>query len=436
MLIRRWSYFRNSGISFKTLFILFSIKFITGLALTSIYSNYYTERREADIFKYFDDSAPMFSALPDKPIDYAKMITGIGIENDYFFNEYFIHMNNWDRAYDSNVYNDSHTIIRLNAIFRIFSFNVFHVHTLFFCFISFIGSLALFRAFRHLFNISPRLLLLACFLLPSVLLWTSGILKESILIFAFGIIFMTIEKFSREKVKLTSLLFALFSIFLMIYIKFYVLLALLPALIGFLITKKIQRFPVTNYIVILILATATGIFSKEITGTIDLIEIMIRKQQDFIRLAEWQDAKSAFPLTAIENSFWGILKVIPEGLLNCFVRPLPHHVNSWLSLGVVIENLLFILLCLLSAYTVLSRKLKKTPVFISLEHKNFFLFCLVFTLLLFTVIGITTPVAGALVRYKVPALPFLMMGCLLLFQREKSFVVPLEKKLSQLIQLN
>ena len=37
---------------------------------------------------------------------------------------------------------------------------------------------------------------------------------------------------------------------------------------------------------------------------------------------------------------------------------------------------------------------------------KFIVFSLIFILTLFTIIGLTTPVIGALVRYKMPALPF------------------------------
>jgi hypothetical protein len=431
-LIKRWRYFRHSGISSKLLIVLFVLKFGAGLFLTTIYTHHYKERREADIFKYFDDSAPMFAALPKKPIDFVKMITGIGTDNSYFFNTYFIHMNNWDRVYDSNIYNDSHTIIRLNAVFRIFSFNVFHIHTLMFCFLAFIGSVAYFKAFKHLFSNTSHLFLIACFLLPSVLLWTSGILKESILIFTLGMIFLAIKKITQQKTSTSNLVLIVVCLFLMIYIKFYVLLSFLPAIIGYLIAKKLNHHAVVVYTVTLFLAILGGFYSNQLTGSVDLVEVLVDKQKDFIRLAEWQSAKSSFALTPLENNFFGVVKVVPEGLLNCFVRPLPQHTDNWLQAGVVLENLLLLLLFIFSTSYAIRSKLAKKPIFISFEHKNFFLFCALFTLLLFTIIGITTPVAGALVRYKVPALPFFMMGCLLLLQHENKITNSIENSLNKL----
>ena len=50
---------------------------------------------------------------------------------------------------------------------------------------------------------------------------------------------------------------------------------------------------------------------------------------------------------------------------------------------------------------------------------NLFLFCISFSMLLLLLIGLSTPVLGALVRYKIPALPFLYVGLLLLIDPNK-----------------
>ena len=55
----------------------------------------------------------------------------------------------------------------------------------------------------------------------------------------------------------------------------------------------------------------------------------------------------------------------------------------------------------------------------SAETKKMVLFCFSFTLFLSAVIGMVTPVLGAIVRYKVPLLPFFVIGFLLLLDKEK-----------------
>ena len=60
LIIKKWSFFKNTGISFNTLCLLFSVKFLFGLGIYYVYTFYYTDRKTADIFKYFDDAQFLF----------------------------------------------------------------------------------------------------------------------------------------------------------------------------------------------------------------------------------------------------------------------------------------------------------------------------------------------------------------------------------------
>jgi hypothetical protein len=50
---------------------------------------------------------------------------------------------------------------------------------------------------------------------------------------------------------------------------------------------------------------------------------------------------------------------------------------------------------------------------------KFVVFCLTFSIILFLIIGLTTPIIGAIVRYKIPAIPFLMIAALMFFDSQK-----------------
>ena len=54
-------------------------------------------------------------------------------------------------------------------------------------------------------------------------------------------------------------------------------------------------------------------------------------------------------------------------------------------------------------------------------EKPIFYFCLFYFVIIFTLSGLTTPVLGALVRYKTPALPFFLIFLLYLINFDKYF---------------
>lgn len=235
-----------------------------------------------------------------------------------------------------------------------------------------------------------------------------------------------LHKAAYHKTKPKWIVAAFVTLLFLSYIKFYVLIAFVPAIACYMLVAKTKWKSIIVYPAVLLTFGLLALNAKHIPPHIDMVKILERKQQDFKRLAEWQNAGSEFELTDIDQSIMGIVKVIPEGLLNCFVRPLPHNAKSVLYYPAILENLLVLLLLSILIYTSIKKNISPS----NAEAKNFILLCFVFTLLLFTIIGITTPVAGALVRYKVPALPFLLGGMLLLLQNNRflqSIEMDLEK---------
>ncbi len=319
-------------------------------------------------------------------------------------------MNHWDTPYDTNLFNDSHTIIRANAIIRIFSFSNYFVHILFFCMLSIIGTFALFKATIHYFPNKELFLKLGLFFTPSLLFWSSGVIKEPIVMFALGMILLSIYNLLQKDKYLKNILFLSASTLLLFYIKFYVLFAFIPFLIPYVINqKKSIKRPIITYLISLLIFTTLIFNLKYISNSLDFIEILNSKQASFIKMSDFQNAGSYFELTKVDQNLMSILKAVPEGIINCFVRPLPWNINSPIQLAPLIENCTIIIFLLLAIYhTFFLSSLKK------ISSINFLLFCVFSVGLLFSIIGITTPISGALVRYKVPAYPFLFMLILMM----------------------
>ena len=73
-----------------------------------------------------------------------------------------------------------------------------------------------------------------------------------------------------------------------------------------------------------------------------------------------------------------------------------------------IENTLIILLIILTAFAFNRKK----------GNINLALFSFYYCLSLYSLIGLTTPVIGAICRYKLPGLLFLLIGIIALFNKE------------------
>jgi len=473
-LISVMKFFECEGISRNAIKSVFILKVFFGIAMSLIYTYYYTDRSTADIYKYFDDSKVMFDALFTKPIDYFQMLFGIKNDTPYF-DSYYNQMNNWYREYDSNLYNDSHTIIRFNVVVRLFSMGFYNVHTVFMCFLSLLGLTAIYKTFILVMKEKSLLLFGAVFLFPSVLFWGSGVLKEGLLFFSLGFLIYYAQKIIIGEWNIKNIFWILFSIALLALTKFYVAIAVIPALVAnFWIKQTGNKKVLLKYITLYIIFFAIGL------SFTNSLKVLVQKQKDFINLAnggtylqritpektdtiyiasEFHDqlkldkkSKSAsitgeinsckiwnngslgeetvfendtttnfrllldygktgsnIEIQKLEPNILSFLKATPKALYNTFFRPFFFESFSPFTLMAGFENL-FILLLTLVAIIFADKKV--------FREKMFWL-CVFFTLIIFALTGLITPVIGAIVRYKIAALPMLLIALLMIADKER-----------------
>jgi len=392
-LIDKWSFFKNAPFSAMSLKFAFSLKVVAGGVLVLLYTFYYTDRQTADVFKYYDDGEVLCCVAKTHPLDFVKVM--VGIEDDFLKERYLDKMSYWYRPYDHGLRNDNRIVIRINAVLHLVSFGNYYIHALVFIFLSFLGCLFLAKLFFEVTQCKISAFISA-FLVPSVFLWSSGVLKEALLIFALGVFCWSIYRLSKV-FSWTNLVLAALAFFLLFSIKIYVFVALLPALIFWFIWMKQACFWKAS---LLFGAIFLGgfFFFHLVFPQVDLVSLLVAKQHDFIRLSQEFKAGSTISMRYLENDFWSILASTPQALFHTFTLPWFWHVKSLLYLPSIIENMLVFILCVLAiVYFKRPDKLRF----------QFLVFSGIFILSLFTIIGLTTPVIGALVRYKVPALPFL-----------------------------
>ena len=408
-LISKMSFFKDNQIPTFWFITVFGIKVIVSILLTLIYTKYYTDRTTADIFKYFDDSKVIFDALFTNPIDYFKMLFAVDNDSIYFTTNYYQHMDHWKRPYVSNLFSDTHVIIRFNAFTRLFSFGYFQVHNVFINFISIIGLTLIYKAFKSFLANKEKVLFYLIFLLPSVLFWGSGLLKESIIFFALGLLFFNLFKITHH-FNLISLLLLLCAVILIIYTKFYLLIALSIPILGYLLNHYLQLKKISyGYLLSGILFFVSIAIAPLIHERLDFVFQIANKQQTFSRFVAIVPTNSGFIIPELTDGF-SLLINIPNALLNTIIRPFLWECNSifiWLS---SLENLI-IMGCIIIAF--IFRK-KINPL-----HQNILFFNLIFVFCLFSLIGLTTPVFGAIMRYKIPGLILLLISLLLLVDLEK-----------------
>lgn len=411
LIIRKAPYFRAEGLPARTIGALFLVKLLAGTALWYVYTYIHTDRATADIYRYFDDGNIMYGALAEHPLDYLRMLTGIRNDEIRFDEGYYQIMHNWYRQFESNMYNDAHTMIRFNAFVRLFSFGHYHVHTVFACFFCTIGLVALHKAFAARIPGLLKPWAWALFLLPSVLFWSSGVIKESLLFFGLGLFVLSLKSIVLDRARWWHWGMVPFCLVLLFFLKFYVLLSMIPALVAYLWcrrsgdTRPLLKFAIVYGCFILVGLNADLFYPK-----FNILEVLWVKQRDFIGLAVDVKAGSLIAGVPLEPHIWSFVRNTPRALFMSFLSPFVTLGNGPLGLMSAVENLF---LMALLVFAIIRRKPWK-----NVDHTLLY-FCVGFCLLLALVIGWTTPVVGALVRYRAPFLPFFVLACLCLMDAER-----------------
>ncbi len=380
---------KNSfNISTKQLLILFLIKVLFAYGLWATYTYVYKERSQSDIYKYYDDAAILYETTKDKP---NLFILTFFNNEDPLFEEAKIKTQHWDRS-NKDLFNDNPFIIRLQFLLMFLSFGNIHFHVIFFAFLSFLGSYQLFDFFRKTSAI-PGFYLLVLFLFPSFNFWTSGMLKEAIVIFLLGYFLNNLRQvFNPFNLKKGLIVFLMLSGLLMI--KTYFILCFLPV-VFFLMLKQVNSLKKGQAFA---LSQITFIVLAWLLIGEKIIENIVLKHNALLELGIKTEAGSLISKSYITDAN-DLIHYLPDAFLNIFIRPNPFTLKSPFYVLCALENFLFYaLICIALIY-------RKKHITNSTIIYSIVIFCVYYLL----VIGLSTPILGALVRYKSIILPFLFI---------------------------
>lgn len=392
-----------SGIRFKTVRLVFLLKIAAGMSLWAIYTFHYSYRETSDAFRYFDDAMVLFQTLKDSPSIYFRFLFGSNLQ-DPALEPVFDQLRGWSSSYSYGIANDNPTIIRLNMIVALFSQGFYHVHTVVFSFLSTLGIVAFVRGAYALGNVSfhKSIAFLAVALMPTVLFWGSGVLKEAPLIAAIGLFLYALTNLFRKK--WDSLLWLALSVLVLFNLKPYVFIAMLPAVLAFLLGKVVmkQHLVWLRYTLVLMLSYVGAVFAGNVHSPGGLLYILSKKQQDFYNVAKENNAGSVIQISPVDQSLIGFLADVPERLWLAFMRPTFSEVDGVFYWPPMIESsfLLIVLFFILIRYRIIQKVLLRNELFC---------FSLSVVLVLGIIIGSCVPVLGAVVRYRLPGLLFMSM---------------------------
>lgn len=352
------------------------LKMIFGI----IYILYHEKIQQGgDIFLYFRDGQIIFNEIYKNPIHFLQLTFGINnIEAPENLSNAIQEMGFWrDTA--------AYTVVRFNAIFSLVSFGNIYIHGIFSGFLSFIGCFFLTKTFKPY---TRNLLLLGTiiFLLPTLLFWTSGIHKEFICTFSFGLIVYGLFNFYNKQ-KIAYLLLFLFSFGLLALVRIHIALLILPSALGLLATLFINKKPIIIFSIIYLIVIISAYFIEIPFTDGNLIDNILHKKQLFEAL---KTGNSHIEINQF-NNLLGLIKSIPQAFFNTILRPHFFEIKTIYAFFASLESFFFFVSFM--GFVLYFR-------FLNTKQRTFALFFLSFGLSYLIVTGLIVPNIGAILRYR------------------------------------
>ncbi len=313
------------------------------------------------------------------------------------------------------MWRDSSTfsVSRYSALFYLIGAKSFIITSFIVCCFSYIGLWKFYRLLNILYPGYEKGLAYIILFLPSIAFWGSGIMKDSYTVSsACWITYNFYMVLITRKNVLINAFFLLINLFIIINMKPYVILSLLPGIILWLNSaylKKIKNFflkllifPLLSVVILLLgfyvfqnLSSLMGVYG-EVDTAIEQAQVI---RSDLLRSDQY--GSNNYDIGKFDGSLVSLISVAPNAIFTALFRPFLWEIGSPTMVFSALENFILIVFTLLTLIRVSPLTVLRT-----LLKEPFLFYCLIFSILFAFGVGIAGTNFGAMVRYKTPLMPF------------------------------
>ncbi len=453
--------------------------FLKALAVPAfyfVYSKLYGGLEQFDSGKFYHDVQVINAYAWQDPLHFLKIIFGLQEESVHSeeFRECLAKTLYWDNGLTKEFrLNDNRMLIRIHALLHFLPFSSWWLHALFSCICSFLGLTFIYRSLQHFFPGKEKVVFLILCFFPSLWFFTGGFIKEGLAALILGIGLREVKQLAENGWSLRTLALVVVALLSFVLKPYLLLWSLFCFFLLFLISYKERKRGNLIFALCCLMFFAMLQISLYLWKSKGILDITNRHQQVFMGVARggiflskgdyylqlpydtlqikkvrdsvytikknvsymyWDDANnndtlynrsnkdtltqydlvfmnpeagSNLPVARYNEPVW---KQILTALQNCLLRPFFGQPGGPFSMLASFENLLILIsLVITVAGMILQRKPSLLPL------------CLIcFALILCLLFGLTTPNTGAILRYRAPVMPFLLLAGL--------YYMPLRKR--------
>lgn len=384
-IFKRW---KNANAEIKPFFIpALLLHVIAGIGLGLLYKFYYGE---SDTIIYFQEGLKL---------------------NDLLFSDVSGYLNFlWNNAGDDSflntlVYTDKRALfmVKISSIILLLSLNNYWIASIYFSIISFLASWQISSVLNHYFTSHRSAIVFSFLFIPSVVFWSSGIVKESVALASLLCIVSNFIWFYKNgKLVWWQWLMSILCIWLLYNSKYYYLAVVMPVMITTVIVQRICAYwPKRSFIQELLMwLTIFCSFSLLVTQLHPnfypsrFLAVIYGNYLAFIANSAPEDVMH---FQYLSENWVNVMLLSPWAFVSGLFRPFVWESTNSLQTIAALENTFFLVLTIssLHALRTLSKHVDRVLIFATLVYC--FVLCVFLTL--------ATPNFGTLIRYRVGFLP-------------------------------
>lgn len=359
------------------------VRILGGLAVGILYEFYYN--KAGDTFAFFDDATLLAKYCYDDVGGYLRFL---------FTGESPIELKNTEPR--------STFLVAILSIVNLLTYNNYGMSSVWFSIFSFWCSYRLVRKLDTIFPSDGLALRIAFLFVPSVVVWSSGILKESV---AFGAVaILTVHFLSlmrQEKLKWWAYIEIALAGFVLFSLKYYWAAVLIPSMAASLIIHWTveKRWTSTwalvgSWLLVFVILSVAVSFSHPNFYLDRFLTVVVDNNHAFVEISRPDNLIEYNNLSA---DWWSIVVNSPWALWSGLFRPMIFETSSLTAIAGAIENLLLLVLVLWKL------KYIRMP---APENRLIVLTAIVYIVVVCIFLALSTPNLGTLSRYRVGFLSF------------------------------
>lgn len=373
------AFVKNTGLSSNTIRTLLAIKVFVAL----LFAGYIFQQNTPNDYLFFNtEGLKEYQLLRTHPTQYLNAFT-LDAEHYGWKNLFGVDRSFWANASFSLVY-------KILGLFNLITLGNFFTNTLLFSFFTFLGMIAFYRAFVGIYAENAMHVRVACFLLPSTLVYTACVHKDGFVFVGIACITYLLASLEKQTNQILWRRMVLLFVCLLIVGLFrsFLLMILLPAGLAWWISGMIQKKPTTIFLSTYVLLGIVFFSSVYWGSQLNLPEAVVNRKQAFEKLPQ---GFTHIEMQDLQPTIGSFLHNLPQALNHSLLRPYVWEYNSWSIRMAGLEMMVYACLIVLCFFF-----FKKNHV---LNHR-LILFGLFVFVGMVLMIGYTIPNIGAIVRYR------------------------------------